>query len=127
VGVRPAAFETVGYDEIAMIKKFNQNVIYRDLSDIVLRAKTISLDDPLFHSAFNGMRSEAAMVSVAEDFLEKEARMEAALTEFWRQERLSAMAMSCWPAVQSLYQFSTCSLFGRLTGQGMLTLAKPIF
>jgi L-fucose isomerase-like protein len=34
------------------------------------------------------------------------------------------MAMSCWPAIQSFYQFSTCSLFGRLTGQGMLTACE---
>ena len=124
VGVRPAAFETVGYDEIAMVKKFNQNVIYRDLSEIVLRAQNMSRDEPQFQAALNGMRSEAATISVAEDYLEKEARMEAALAEFWRQERLSAMAMSCWPAIQSLYQFSTCSLFGRLTGQGMLTACE---
>ena len=33
VGVRPATFETVGYDEVAMIQKFGQNVIFTELSD----------------------------------------------------------------------------------------------
>ena len=40
VGVRPPTFETVGYDEAALIRKFGQNVIYSDLADIVAKAKS---------------------------------------------------------------------------------------
>jgi L-fucose isomerase-like protein len=124
VGVRPETFETVGYDEIAMVKKFKQNVIFKDLSQIVLQAQQFSDDDPRLEKIVHAMRRDVPVISVADDYLVKEARIEAALVEFWQNAKLSAMAMSCWPAIQALYNFSTCSLFGRLTGQGMLTACE---
>jgi L-fucose isomerase-like protein len=124
VGVRPPTFETVGFNETAMIRKFGQNVIYKDLSEIVLRAQKYSQDDPLLQSIVSAMRQEAATITVGDDYLNKEARMEAALIEFWRENKLSAMAMSCWPAIQGIYNFSTCTLFGRLTGQEKLTACE---
>lgn len=124
VGVRPETFETVGYDEIAMVKKFNQNVVFRDLSQIVLRAQQLADDDPVIIEIMHSMKQAVPVISVAEDYLLKEAHIEAALKEFWQQAKLSAMAMSCWPAIQSLYKFSTCGLFGRLTDQGKLTACE---
>ncbi len=41
VGVRPATFETVGYDEAALIQKFGQNVVYAELADVVRTAEGI--------------------------------------------------------------------------------------
>ena len=38
VGVRPPTFETVGYDEAAMVLKFGQNVVFTNLADIVAEA-----------------------------------------------------------------------------------------
>jgi len=124
IGVRPATFETVGYSEAAMVAKFGQNVIYRDLAEIVLGAQKLADDDPGVVSIMEEMRSNVPVISVANDYLVKEAKMEAVLTEFWRESGLSAMAMACWPAIQSLFSFSTCGLFGRLTGQGMLTACE---
>lgn len=124
IGVRPATFETVGYDEIAMIKKFRQNVIMRDLSEIVLRAQKIEEQDPRIQNIIAEIRQQVPILTVAEDYLLKEARMEIALTQFWEEAQLSAMAMSCWPAIQTLYSFSTCGLFGRLTEKGMLTACE---
>lgn len=120
VGVRPSTFETVGYSEAAMISKFGQNVIYYDLSELVLRAQGISENDARVQSIIAEMRGDIPIISVSDDYFLKEAKIEAALVEFWNSSRLSAMAMSCWPAIQSMYKFSTCGLFGRLTGQGML-------
>ena len=121
---RPATFETVRYGEAAMVAKFGQNVIYRDLAEIVLGAQKLTDDDPGVVSIMEEMRTNVPVISVANDYLVKEAKMEAVLTEFWRESGLSAMAMACWPAIQSLFSFSTCGLFGRLTGQGMLTACE---
>lgn len=124
VGVRPANFETVGYDEIAMIQKFGQNVIYEDLSDVVRKAQSFAADDPRLGNITTALRAELAEVTVANDYLAKEARLELALTEFWQKNHLSGMAMSCWPSIQPLYGISVCAIYGRLTGQGMLTACE---
>ena len=124
VGVRPATFETVGYSETAMIKKFGQNVIYRDLSEIIMRANKFNDDEPEILNIIEQFKAEVGIVSVADDYLIKEAKMEASLIEFWNESRLSALAMACWPAIQSMYNFSTCSLFGRLTNKDMLTACE---
>jgi L-fucose isomerase-like protein len=124
VGVRPANFETVGYDEIAMIQKFGQNVIYEDLSDVVRKAQSYAADDPRLPEVTDSLRSELGEITVAEDYLVKEARLELALSDFWHSNHLSGMAMSCWPSIQPLYGISVCALYGRLTGQGMLTACE---
>jgi L-fucose isomerase-like protein len=124
VGVRPAGFETVGYDEVALIRKFGQNVIYQDLSELVLKAQRLPDDDPRVQKTVAAMRGQVAEVSVGTEWSLKAAKMELAAGDFWREAHLSAMAMQCWPAIQNLWGFSTCALFGRLTEQGMLTACE---
>ncbi len=124
IGVRPPTFETVGYDEIAMIKKFGQNVIYKELSEIVLRAKSYVDDNPDVQRVIENFRATVDEITVAPDWLLKSAKMEVALAEFWNQNRLSAMAMQCWPAIQGMWEMSVCALFGRMTQRDMLTACE---
>lgn len=124
VGVRPATFETVGYDEAAMIRKFGQNVIYTEVSEVVARAQRYPQGDARVQAVAADIAAEVAEVSVSDTYLDKAARMELALTEFFERNRLSAMAMQCWPAIQQTWGFSTCALFGRMTGKGMLTACE---
>jgi L-fucose isomerase-like protein len=124
VGVRPPTFETVGYDEAAMVRKFGQNVIYANLTDIVDEAKSRPGDDPHVQDAVERIRSSVSTVSVAEDYLLKSAKLELALVDFWERHRLSAMAMQCWPTIQRAMGISLCALFGRLTERHMLTACE---
>jgi len=124
IGVRPATFETVAYNELAMVEKFGQNLIFRDLSEIVLRAQRYAEDDPRLAAITRATREGVAMLSVAEEWVQKAGRLELAITEFWDEARLSALAMSCWSSIQQLYGISVCALFGKLTGQGMLTACE---
>ena len=57
VGVRPATFETVGYDEVAMIRKFGQNVIYAKFSDVEARTPCAD-DDPRVQDVIAAIRGE---------------------------------------------------------------------
>jgi L-fucose isomerase-like protein len=124
VGVRPATFETVGYDEAAMILKFGQNVIYSELAELVDQAMAIADDDPRVREIIAGQKANVAAITVAGDYLVKSAKLEVALAEFWQSSRLSAMAVQCWPAIGQQLGISMCALYGRLTGNGLLTACE---
>jgi L-fucose isomerase-like protein len=124
VGVRPPPFETVAYDETAMIRKFGQNVICAEVSDIVSRAKRYADDDPAVLDKIGQVRGEVAEVTVADALVLKIAKMELAVAEFYTRQGLSALSMQCWYSMQDLWGMQTCALFGRLTGAGMLTACE---
>jgi len=124
VGVRPDTFETVGFDEVAMINKFGQNVIPINNSDLLERVEALRDDDPMVVERARAIRSSVAVATVAEDYFIKAAKFELALADFWTENRLSAMAVQCWASMRKLYGISTCSSFGRMTAQGMLTACE---
>lgn len=124
VGVRPATFETVGYDETAMIQKFGQNVIYAGISDIVAMAKSLADDDPLVLEILADYRARYKIITVSETHLRNAARLEAALAAFWTQNKLSGMAMQCWPSIGREMGIGVCTTYGRLTEKGMLTACE---
>jgi len=124
VGVRPATFETVGYDEAAMVLKFGQNVIYTNLSDIVDQAKSYDDDDPAVLEIVSWIRDTVPEITVAEDYLVNSAKLEAALAEFWQKNRLSGLAVQCWPSIQRLMGISVCAVYGRLTQRHMFTACE---
>jgi len=124
VGVRPTTFETVGYDEAALIRKFGQNIIYSNLVDITDRAQGYANEDPRIQEIIADIRGSFAEVTVAEDYLLNAARLELALVDFWQDARLSAMAMQCWSSIQRTMGISVCATYGRLTERGMLTACE---
>ena len=124
VGVRPERFETVAYDERLMLTKFNQRVIPLELSQVVDAAKAIPADDAAIRRTMDEIASEATVVNVNENFLNKAARFELALQRFYEARELSALAVQCWPTLGSLYGIAACSTFGRLTSKGMMTACE---
>jgi len=124
VGVRPSSFETVGYDETAMIRSFGQNVIHIELGDIVANAESYSDDDPQIQAIVSDIKNSYAKITVSDNYLIKSAKMEFALTQFWNRNKLSGMAMQCWSSIQRSMGISVCALYGRLTQKGMLTACE---
>jgi len=124
VGLRPQAFETVAYDEVAMIRKFGQNVIHAELSEISDRAQRYADDDPGVRAVLAEIQGGAPVITVGGAHLLRAAKFELALSDFFQANRLSAMAVQCWPAILRLMKISVCALYGRLTGKGMLTACE---
>ena len=124
VGVRPPTFETVGYDETAMIKAFGQNVIYANLSDIVAAAKALDDDDKRVLAVLADFGQQFKTITVGDAYLLSASKLEVALTEFWTRNKLSGMAMQCWPSIGRELGISLCTTYGRLTGKGMLTACE---
>ncbi len=124
VGVRPATFETVGYDETALIQKFGQNVIYADLSDIVAQTRALADDDVRVQDIIADYRARYPTITVSDTHLLGAAKLETALMGFWTGNKLSAMAMQCWPSIGRELGLSVCTTYGRLTEKGMLTACE---
>ncbi len=124
VGVRPATFETVGYDEHALALKFGQNVIYANLDDIVDMARRYADDDPQVKGTMVSVQDEFKHITVGQGYLLNAAKLELALAEFWRRSKLSAMAAQCWPAIQRMMSISVCNTYSRLTDRGMFTACE---
>ncbi len=124
VGVRPATFETVAYDEVAMINKFHQNVIPLNIADIVFAAKSFADDDPRVQQIIADNRATHAIITVADDYLLNEAKVELALRDFYTENKLSAMAVQCWPSIGREMGISVCAVYGRLTEDEMLTACE---
>jgi len=91
------------------MRKFGQNVIFCEVSDIVLRAQKLADDDERVSELAQSIRSEVAEVTISDDWVRKAAKMELILADFFQQNKLSAMAMQCWPAVFPLWGISTCA------------------
>jgi L-fucose isomerase-like protein len=124
VGVRPATFETVGYDEHALALKFGQNIIYANLDDIVDAARRYADDDPQVAATLASVQAEFKQITVGPGYLLNAAKLELALTEFWRRSKLSALAVQCWPAIQRMMGISVCNTYSRLTDRGMFTACE---
>ncbi|MBN1673983.1 MAG: hypothetical protein JXR37_23235 [Kiritimatiellae bacterium] len=124
VGLHPAAFESVAYDEPALIRKFGQNVITKSLAEIVDAARALSDADPQVQAIMERTRASVPVITAAESYLPNAAKLELALTEFWTENRLSAMALQCWPAVHQTLGLEPCAVNGRLVEQGMLTACE---
>lgn len=124
VGVRPATFETVAYDEVALACKFGQNVIWANLADILREARESADDAEAVRDIIADMRRTVPTITVADDYLVKAAKLEATLAAFWERSGLSALTMQCWHSIQAEFGISLCALFGRLTGRHMLTACE---
>ena len=122
-GVRPAAFETVGCNEAAMIAKFGQNIIPENLADIVNTAKSKADDDDAVQEILADIRSGYPVITVNEQHLLNAAKLEAAMVDFSTQHTLSGIAMSCWPTIRSSIG-AVCNTFGRLTDKGIMTACE---
>jgi L-fucose isomerase-like protein len=124
IGVRPLTFESVAFDEIAMAKKFSQNVIYTELDSLTSQAQSLPDDDPRVVAAIKVIEDSVANISVARDWLVKAAKLEVVIDEFWQVNKLSAMSIQCWPGIQRSWGMSVCAILGNLTGKGMLTACE---
>lgn len=124
VGVRPERFETVAFDEVALLQRFGQKVVQTELYEVVAAGRAIPDGDARLASTIESIMAEATVLNVNADYLDKAARLELALADFYARRHLSAMAVQCWPTLRPMLGIMPCGILGRLTGQGLMTACE---
>ena len=121
VGPRPEGFETVAFNEVAMINQFKQRLIPISLADILHSAEAVSDKDPKIKGIVQEIKARADTSNINESSMMKIAKLEYALEKYAKQKKLDGMGVQCWTAMQEVYGISSCVSMGRLTDKGIMT------
>lgn len=121
VGPRPRPFETCIFNENALLERFKQTVIPVPLSEIFEAANSLSNEDPNVQEVLGGIWSQADVSQIGRETLIKLAKLEVALSKFAEENKISAMGVQCWTAMQDIYGASSCLPMARLTDRGIMS------
>jgi L-fucose isomerase-like protein len=126
IGTRPLLFESQGWDEQDLQRKFGQTVVPMDLDTAFSRMDAVGAEEPEVLKTVEGIRAGADEIGDAHTArsLVDQARYEVALRRIARELGVQAMAVSCWTRLQERYGISACSTFGRLNDQGIITACE---
>ncbi len=70
------------------------------------------------------VRGSVANITVSDNYLSNAAKLEVALREFAAANKLSGLAVQCWPSIQRLMGISVCAVYGRLTDSAIPTACE---
>jgi len=120
VGPRPEGFETVAFNEVAMINRFKQRLVPISLVDILHSAEAASDKDPTIKDVVQEIKARADTSRMKESSIIKIAKLEYALEKYAKEKKLDGMGVQCWTAMQEVYGISSCVSMGRLTDKGIM-------
>ncbi|MFO7916619.1 MAG: hypothetical protein R6V13_00875 [Anaerolineae bacterium] len=123
-GQRPERFETCTANEMAMSNSFGQRVVQIPLPELFARAEEWPADDYRMRAVLKEMQRQADCTACSEESLQKAAGLELALTAYFEERDLDAMALSCWNEMQERYGICACSTLSRLTDAGMMVACE---
>ncbi len=124
VGPRPERFETCAFDEVSMLRQFEQRVVPVSSADIFFAADEIPDSDPELQETIQKISSQSDLSQLSEGVLKKMARLECGLRRFARERKLAGMGIRCWPTTIRAYGVIPCHTMGRLTDQGVMSLCE---
>jgi L-fucose isomerase-like protein len=109
VGARPAAFNTVRYSE-KLLERLGITVETLDLSEVIARAQRLDKKSQALNRELARLRDSLHPVGVADEALEKMARLSAVLGEWIAAEEIDAFALQCWTAIEEIYGIVPCAV-----------------
>jgi L-fucose isomerase-like protein len=121
VGPRPERFETCAFNEVALLKEFEQRVVPVSSADIFFAANEIPENDSELQETIREIGSQSETSSLGKGVLEKMAKLECALRRFAKERKLAGMGIRCWPTTIRSYGVLPCHTMGRLTDQGVMS------
>ena len=121
VGPRPERFETCVFNEVALLKQFEQGVFPVSLVDIFFIADEIPESDSVLKETIQKISDQSDLSTLEKDVLKKLARLECGLQRFADERKLAGMGIRCWPTTIRSYGVVPCHIMGRLTDQGIMS------
>ncbi len=121
IGGLANGFENLYVDERVLEKKFGTYIQTRHtVEEIVARAK--ALEAFRVHEELSAMEQEGSRVKdrVSAEAMERSVRVHLALLDFAKEHGYNALAVSCWPRFQEVYDVAVCAAMSRLNQIGIV-------
>ncbi len=118
IGIRPTAFKTIRYDEVALQKQ-GINVEAFDLYQLFDLYHKVDSQSAAFAEAQVKIRKSSDVSRVPQDRMEKITRLYLAIKELVRQYHLDAVGIRCWSDMQEVIGITPCLVNGILSMEGI--------
>ncbi len=117
VSTRPTPFASVACNEGELLERFGIHIIPTALSNITSDAMG-RLEEPDVEKEMESVR-ERVDVQIEEEELQKIVALKLALIDWAEEQRLDAIALQCWRALQQEMDICPCFVHGELTDLGL--------
>jgi len=118
IGARTTAFKSIRYDELAL-QKSRIDIETLDLSEILLRVKSIGTDHPGFKERKNHLLSKSNWRNVPSDAIETHTKLSLVFDEVIHEYSLDAVSIRCWIELEKEIHIAPCVLIGDLNERGI--------
>lgn len=114
VGARPAAFNTVRYSE-KILESYGISVETIDLSEIIAQAQALDSQAQEVSRELGRLRDAFSPHGIPKQALDKMARLSVVLHRWIEENKIDALAIQCWTAMESLYGIVPCAVMSLLS------------
>jgi L-fucose isomerase-like protein len=117
-------FESQVVNEQLLQKRFGQMIVPMDLDTVFSRIDAIDPRSAEVAEVVRQIADGVQMEDQTDEALVNIARYELAVRGIKDELGVQALSASCWTRVQERFHISTCSTFGRLNDQGIITACE---
>lgn len=118
VGARPAAFNTVRFSE-KLLERYGISVETIDLSEIIAKARALDSQSEEVSRALSHLKDVFRPQDIPTEALDKMARLYVVLRGWIEENKVNALAIQCWTAIESLYGVVPCAVMSLLSEAGI--------
>lgn len=118
VGIRPTAFKTIRYDEVAL-QKYGINVEAFDLYQLFDLYNKVDTSSRAFGEAQETIRGSSDTSGVTQERMERLTRLYLAMKTLVKQYHLDAIGIRCWNDMQDVIGIAPCLVNGILSQEGI--------
>jgi L-fucose isomerase-like protein len=116
IGIRPTAFKTIRYDEIAL-QNYGINVESFELLQLLDYMEKIEKSSEAFASIKQRLISASDISKMPEEHLDTTAKLYLALKQIVADYDLDALAIRCWSDMQNILRITPCLVNGLLNSE----------
>jgi len=118
IGARTTPFKTVRIDETAL-QRNGITVETVDLSEVFARMEALRPADKAFKNRTKQIKAYTSWQGVPDEALESQTRLSLVLGQLIKEYEMDALAIRCWPELQSRWRITPCTLLAELGDRGI--------